>query len=84
VPLNTNQSINIVIRYRRLKLIYLTVLQVAPAEIENILLSHPEVADTAVVGLADQLAGELPLAFVVRQPGSVITEKELQKYVAGQ
>jgi 4-coumarate--CoA ligase len=58
--------------------------QVAPAELENIMLSHPDVDDCAVVGLPDKLAGELPLAFVVRRSQSSVTEKELQKYVAGE
>jgi len=40
-------------------------LQVAPAELEAVLLSHPSVADAAVVGLPDLEAGEIPKAFVV-------------------
>lgn len=58
-----------------------TLLQVAPAELEAILLSHPKVADAGVVGLPDELAGELPVAFVVKKAENV-TEKELQDYVA--
>ncbi|KAF5305712.1 hypothetical protein FQR65_LT07609 [Abscondita terminalis] len=56
--------------------------QVAPAELENILESHPEVRDCGVVGIEDEKCGELPLAFVVRQEGSKITADELIKYVA--
>jgi acyl-CoA synthetase (AMP-forming)/AMP-acid ligase II len=40
-------------------------LQVAPAELEAVLLSHPEVADAAVVRFPDEEAGEVPKAFVV-------------------
>jgi acyl-CoA synthetase (AMP-forming)/AMP-acid ligase II len=40
-------------------------LQVAPAELEAILVSHPKVADAAVVRVADEAAGEVPKAFVV-------------------
>ena len=40
-------------------------LQVAPAELEAVLLSHPEVADAAVVRSPDEEAGEVPKAFVV-------------------
>src|SRR5207253_1475089 len=39
--------------------------QVAPAELEAILLSHPAIADAAVVGRPDEASGELPKAFVV-------------------
>lgn len=39
--------------------------QVAPAELEALLLQHPQIADAAVVGLADRVAGELPTAYVV-------------------
>ena len=40
-------------------------LQVAPAELEGHLITHPDVADAAVVGVPDDFAGELPFAFVV-------------------
>ncbi|XP_018574802.1 4-coumarate--CoA ligase 1-like [Anoplophora glabripennis] len=56
--------------------------QVAPAELEAILLKHPKVRDVGVVGLPDELSGELPLAFVVLHDGVSATEKELQLYVA--
>jgi acyl-CoA synthetase (AMP-forming)/AMP-acid ligase II len=39
--------------------------QVAPAELEGLLCSHPAVADAAVIGVADEAAGEVPKAFVV-------------------
>lgn len=54
----------------------------APAELEALLLQHSEVADCGVVGRADELAGELPTAFVVRRPGSDVSEADLVKYVA--
>ncbi len=41
--------------------------QVAPAELEALLLSHTAVADAAVVGVPDEQAGELPKAFLVLQ-----------------
>ena len=40
-------------------------LQVAPSELEGYLLSHPDVADAAVIGVPDEYAGELPRAYVV-------------------
>jgi acyl-CoA synthetase (AMP-forming)/AMP-acid ligase II len=39
--------------------------QVAPAELEAVLLSHPAVADAAVIPSPDEKAGEVPIAFVV-------------------
>ncbi|MDM0013932.1 AMP-binding protein [Variovorax sp. J22P168] len=39
--------------------------QVAPAELEALLFTHPQVADAAVIGRADERAGELPVAYVV-------------------
>jgi len=39
--------------------------QVAPAELEGLLLDHPDVSDVCVVGIPDDYSGELPLAFIV-------------------
>jgi acyl-CoA synthetase (AMP-forming)/AMP-acid ligase II len=41
--------------------------QIAPAELEALLLEHPSVADAAVIGVPDEVAGEIPKAFVVRK-----------------
>ena len=55
--------------------------QVAPAEIEAVLLGHPGVVDCAVFGVADERAGELPVAAVQLEPGSAVTARELQDLV---
>ncbi|MBS1816811.1 MAG: AMP-binding protein [Acidobacteria bacterium] len=55
-------------------------LQVAPAELEAVLLTHPAVADAAVVPLPDVDAGEIPRAFVVLRAAA--TADELMAYVA--
>ncbi|CAL8581736.1 hypothetical protein XPA_007422 [Xanthoria parietina] len=57
---------------------------VAPAELEDLLLGHPEVEDTAVLGLHDDYSGERPKAYVVPKPGVVGDEafgKGLIQYV---
>ncbi|XP_062154824.1 4-coumarate--CoA ligase 2-like [Alnus glutinosa] len=58
--------------------------QVAPAELEALLLTHPNISDAAVVPMKDDLAGEVPVAFVVRSNGSQITEDEIKQFVSKQ
>lgn len=54
--------------------------QVAPAELEAVLLSHPAVGDAAVVPSPDDEAGEVPKAFVVLK--DEVTAEELMAFVA--
>ncbi|XP_074560716.1 4-coumarate--CoA ligase 1-like [Curcuma longa] len=58
--------------------------QVAPAELEALLVTHPKIADAAVVPMKDEIAGEVPVAFVVRSNGSKITEDEIKQYISRQ
>jgi len=54
---------------------------VAPAELEEILRSHPDIEDAGVIGVPDGMAGEVPRAFVVpRKPD--ISEEDVKKFVA--
>jgi acyl-CoA synthetase (AMP-forming)/AMP-acid ligase II len=57
-------------------------MQVAPAELEAVLLTHPAVADAAVIPSADEEAGEVPKAYIVLKPETVATAYELVTYVA--
>jgi acyl-CoA synthetase (AMP-forming)/AMP-acid ligase II len=54
--------------------------QVAPAELEAVLLAHPAVSDAAVIPSPDEEAGEVPKAFVVLKSG--VTPEALMAYVA--
>ncbi|CAO2167398.1 unnamed protein product [Urochloa humidicola] len=58
--------------------------QVPPAELEHILNSHPDIMDAAVIPFPDEDAGQLPMAFIVRKPGSNITEQQVMDHVAKQ
>lgn len=58
--------------------------QVPPAELEAVIGGFEKVADVAVIGIADERAGELPKAYVVKQKGHEgLTEAEVKEFVAG-
>lgn len=56
--------------------------QVPPAELEGLLLTLDGVDDVGVIGVPDEEAGEVPLAFVVRAEGSSLSEDDVKGYVA--
>jgi acyl-CoA synthetase (AMP-forming)/AMP-acid ligase II len=58
--------------------------QVPPAELEAVLLRHPDVTDAAVVGLPDEEAGEIPAGYVTLRPGATATPEEIQRFAASQ
>ena len=49
-------------------------------ELENVLLSHPEVTEAAVIAVPDDVKGQLAKALIVRSDGSTLDEGELEKY----
>jgi fatty-acyl-CoA synthase len=54
---------------------------VYPAEVENILYEIQEIAETAVIGVADEKWGETGLAVVVLKPGTEISEAGILGYL---
>lgn len=57
--------------------------QVAPAELEAALVSHPAILDAAVIGVPDDEAGELPAAFiVVAEDSNTLSLEEVQAHLA--
>ncbi|KAG8092687.1 hypothetical protein GUJ93_ZPchr0012g18805 [Zizania palustris] len=58
--------------------------QIAPADLEAVLIQHPEIADVAVASGEDEEAGEIPVAFVVRKSGSALSCMHVMEYVAKQ
>ncbi|OAG34742.1 hypothetical protein AYO21_11090 [Fonsecaea monophora] len=72
---------------RKKELIKVRGFQVAPPEIEGVLLTHPDIVDAAVIGIpaASELDGEAPRAYVVRRPGVApanLTEQHVYDWVA--
>ena len=53
---------------------------VYPAEVEDALYAHPDVAEAAVAAAPHEVKGQAPVAFVVLEEGASVTEEELRKY----
>ncbi|CAA6669618.1 unnamed protein product [Spirodela intermedia] len=58
--------------------------QVPPAELEAMLICHPDIVDAAVVPAKDDTVGEVPVAFVVRTAGSDLTEEAVKGFISKQ
>ncbi|XP_051139385.1 probable CoA ligase CCL5 [Andrographis paniculata] len=56
--------------------------QVPPAELEALLLGHPEIEDVAVIPFPDKDSGQIPMAYLVRKSGSKISETEVMEWIA--
>ena len=56
-------------------------INIYPREIEEALMSHPEIEEAAVVGKKDETQGEIPVAFIKLTEGSNLTEKEIRNYL---
>ncbi|KAJ0592060.1 putative AMP-dependent synthetase/ligase, AMP-binding, AMP-binding enzyme domain, ANL [Helianthus annuus] len=58
--------------------------QIAPADLEDVLVSHPDIDDAVVIGRMDEEAGEIPMAFVVKKPEAKISQYDVIDFVAKQ
>ncbi|CAI0382239.1 unnamed protein product [Linum tenue] len=56
--------------------------QVAPAELEAVLLTHPQIADAAVIPVPHKEVGQYPMAYVVRKAGSNLSRTDIMAFVA--
>ena len=68
---------------REKELVHVGGFNVFPAEVEAVLLTHPDVAQAAVVGVEDERMGEVLRAFVVPRPGSELTPAALLQFARG-
>lgn len=65
---------------RKKNMILVQGMNVYPREIEEVLLSHPAVDETAVIGIEDKKHGEIPIAFVVLKPFKIVSQKDLNTF----
>jgi len=79
---NTSEQIFVIGRYK--ELIKYRMAHVVPTNIEKHLMNHEGVADAGVVGLPDDVDGELPLAFVVLKPECNVSAEEIITYINGE
>jgi long-chain acyl-CoA synthetase len=67
---------------RRRDLVLVSGFNVYPGEVERVLDEHPEVAESAVIGVPDPRTGEAVHAVVVRTAGAEVTEQQLRQHAA--
>ncbi|KAF2750804.1 4-coumarate-CoA ligase-like protein [Sporormia fimetaria CBS 119925] len=76
---------------RKKELIKVRGFQVAPAELEGVLMTHPDIADAAVIGVpaggpgasAAEMGSEVPRAYLVLKEGARLDEKDVLEYMEG-
>jgi long-chain acyl-CoA synthetase len=67
---------------RRRDLVLVSGFNVYPGEVERVLDEHPEVAESAVIGVPDPRTGEAVHAVVVRTPGAAVTDEQVREHAA--
>jgi 4-coumarate--CoA ligase len=68
---------------RKKELIKYKGLQIAPAEIENLLITHPQILEAAVVGIPIEGGSEVPRAYVVLRQARILSETDVKDFVQG-
>lgn len=68
---------------RKKEMIKISGFQVAPKELEGVLLEHAGIADAAVIGIKSKDGNEMPRAYVVRKKGGQVSEGDVRKWVEG-
>jgi acyl-coenzyme A synthetase/AMP-(fatty) acid ligase len=58
-------------------------LQIAPAEIENLLITHAQILEAAVVGIPIEGGSEVPRAYVVLRQAGALSEDDVKNFVKG-
>ena len=71
------------IRGRCKELIISGGINVMPAEINEVVIEHPEVAEVATVGLPDPTWQEIPVCAIIKKPGAQVNEKDIIEYCRG-
>jgi 4-coumarate--CoA ligase len=66
---------------RKKELIKYKGLQIAPAEIENLLITHPQILEAAVVGIPIEGGSEVPRAYVVLRESRILSEDDVKAFV---
>ncbi|KAF3007955.1 hypothetical protein E8E13_011319 [Curvularia kusanoi] len=66
---------------RKKELIKVNGFQVAPKELEGVLLEHTDIADVAVIGIKDAAGKEMPRAYVVTKEGAKLSESDVKLWV---
>jgi long-chain acyl-CoA synthetase len=70
----------VIITGRKKELIISAGENIYPREIEDALAQHPKVKEVAVIGIKDEVRGEVPKAFVIPREGATVDEKELRAF----
>jgi long-chain acyl-CoA synthetase len=72
---------NLSIVDRKKEMIKYKAFSIAPAELESVLLEHPDIVDCGVTAQPDDEAGEVPRAYVVTRPGVALAPEEIVAFV---